>query len=508
MANHGLFRFLQIGGSQQMEGDAMSRKSGLRAAAGLLAVAGLLGSPAGLWAQVPIYGVRPDPVPWNAATGIEQQQQPAAGVAIRAGRMFDVKSGTNLLNQVILVKGERIVDVGPAASVQIPAGARVIDLSQATVLPGLIDHHLHLGGGPNEAFGAISALHYAQKNLAMGFTTIMEPGSPSYLSVAVRNSINTNLVYGPRIQVAGPQMNPRASGPYVPPSEYHTFVESPITRGAWQNLQNVTSPDLARAAVREHSHYGVDWIKIYMTEDYAGSGARGAFYKDGRMINVPSMTLAELRAIVEEAHERGLKTISHAYGNEGLRRVLQAKVDVPMHFPVGVTGAEGLDEETIRLFKEPLDNGKQRMVIQTLWDLIGNMEKGDAATSQGKNTRFALTEKSFKRIVAAGFKQVFGSGVGSDSHGLMAFQFGIYTKWGVSPAEALRIGTINAAESLNYDWVNDIGSIEKGKFADLMAVSGDPLKDITETERPKFVMKGGVVYRNDLAPGAGTMAGR
>ncbi len=262
--------------------------------------------------------------------------------------------------------------------------------------------------------------------------------------------------------------------------------------------------------MREHSHYGTDWIKIYLTEDYEGSGYRGAFHPDGTMINVPSMTLEEVQAIVDEAHRRGLKTITHAYGGEGLRIALQAGVDVPMHAAVGVTGAEGLDDETIRLFKQPLANGKQRPVIQTLWDLIGRMEQDDLRTSGGKTTRFKLTELSFKRLVAAGVKQAFGSGVYGNAHGTQGMQFPIYVKWGMTPAQALQVATINAAESLNYDLGNQVGSVEKGKFADLVGVSGNPLTDITEMERVKFVMKGGVVFRNDLParPATSTSAAR
>src|SRR5207253_4951597 len=142
-------------------------------------------------------------------------------------------------------------------------------------------------------------------------------------SVELRDAINKGLVPGPRMQVSGPQLNPRAAGYYPAPS-----AVAPFGQGVWQLTQDINSPWLARAAVREHSHYGTDWIKIYETEDYEGSGYRGAFHPDGTMINVPSMTLEEVQAIVDEAHRRGLKTITHAYGGEGLRIALQAGVDV------------------------------------------------------------------------------------------------------------------------------------------------------------------------------------
>src|SRR3984957_6514161 len=291
-------------------------------------------------------GVRPETPQFNAAA-MTMQAPPVEGVAVRAGRMFDPVSGKNLTDQVILIKGDRIVDAGPAERIQIPAGVRVIDLSRATVLPGLIDRHVHLfqDQQPNDARAAFSGLNYALKDLNAGFTTVQDMGSPfTYATVELRDAINKGLVPGPRLQVAGPQLNPRAATYYPAPS-----VVTPFGRGpgapAWREAQNINSPELARAAVREHSHYGTDWIKVYDTEDYEGGGypqpdGAGAFLPNGKMINVPSLTLEEDQAIVDEAHRRGLKVACHAYGGEGLRNCLAAGVDMPMHVIVGVTGAE------------------------------------------------------------------------------------------------------------------------------------------------------------------------
>src|SRR5258706_659716 len=169
-----------------------------------------------------------------------------------------------------------------------------------------------------------------------------------------------------------------------------------------------------------------------------------------------------------------------------------------MHVIVGVTGAEGLDDETIRLFKKPLADGTTRPVIQTLWDLIDDLEVKDLKASGGKKTRFSLVELSFKRLVKEGVMQVFGSGVYFQGHGMQASQFAWYVKWGMKPADALRMATTNATHGLNYDLGKNIGIIEKGKFADLVAVTGDPLNDITGMERVKFVMKGGVTFKNEM----------
>jgi imidazolonepropionase-like amidohydrolase len=317
--------------------------------------------------------------------------------------------------------------------------------------------------------------------LYAGFTTLQDLNSPyTYATVELRDAINKGLIMGPRMQVTGPAVNPRGATAYASPSEIAPFGLTSATQ-SWQNSENVNSPWLARAAVREHSHYGTDWIKIYETEDYQGSGypnpyGAGAFMPDGKMINVPSLTLEENVAIVDEAHRRGLKVACHAYGGEGLR----------------------IDDETIRLFKKPLADGTLRPVNQTLWDLAGPLEKADLRTSGGKATRLQLTELSFKRLVASGVQQTFGSGAYTVGHGMQAYQFAIYVKWGLSPAQALQLATSNAAETLNYDLGKQIGYVEKGRFADIVAVSGDPLTDITEMERMKFVMKGGVIFRSEL----------
>jgi imidazolonepropionase-like amidohydrolase len=478
----------------------MPRKCVLGIAVSVMALVCISGSWMGLWSQ----GTRPEAGPFDASQ-LKMETAPAQGWAVRAGRLFDPKSGTNLTNQVILIKGDRITDVGSADRVQIPPGAAVIDLSGATVLPGLIDRHVHLfqEQQPNDARAIMIGLNYALKDLRAGFTTLQDMGSPfTYASVELRDAINKGLVPGPRLQVAGPQINPRGATYYPAPGQWAPFGQAP-GQAVWQLSQNVNSPWLARAAVREHSHYGTDWIKIYETEDYEGGGypdppGSGAFTPDGKMINVPSLTLEENQAIVDEAHRRGLRTTCHAYGGEGLRNCLVAGVDLPMHVIVGVTGAPGLDDETIRYFKQPLADGTMRPVIQTIWDLVGGLEERDLKATRGKTTRLALTELSFKRLVKEGVKEVFGSGAYTIGHGVQAFQFGYYVKWGMTPAQALRMATSNAAESLNFELKNEVGSIEKGKFADLVAVSGNPLADIAEMERVKFVMKGGVVFRNDL----------
>ncbi len=479
----------------------MRSKSALGTTLALVAILFVTGN----WNSGFSQATRPEAGPFDAAR-LTQQPPPAEGVAIRAGRLFDPRTGTNLTNQIIVVQGDRITDVGPADRVKIPAGARVIDLSNSTVLPGLIDRHVHLfqDPEPNEARALIAGQHYALADLYAGFTTLQDLNSPyTYASVDLRDAINKGMIVGPRLQVTGPGLVARGATAYPAPSTPMAFGEN-IGIPSWQNVQDINSPWLARAAVRDHSHYGTDWIKIYETEDYEGSGypkpyGAGAFKPDGTMIDVPSITLEENQAIVDEAHRRGLKVACHAYGGEGLRECLEAGVDMPIHVIVGVTGAPGLDDETIRLFKKPLPDGTQRPVNQTLWDLAGPLHASDMKVTNGKTSRFLLTELSFKRLVAAGITETFGSGAYTVGHGVQAYQFAYYVKWGMSPAQALQMATSSAAETLNYDLGKQVGFVEKGRYADLVAVSGDPLVDITEMERVKFVMKGGVVFRNEIS---------
>src|ERR1019366_124412 len=279
---------------------SMSWKSWLKTALGFAVLIWFSGNFMVVAAQT-----RPEAPPFDASR-ITMQPPPPEGVAVRAGRLFDPRTGTNLTNQVILIQGDRIIDVGPADRVRIPQGARVIDLSGATVLPGLIDRHVHLmqDQQPNEARSAFSGQNYALADFYAGFTTLQDMGPPfTYATVELRDAINKGVIVGPRLQVAGPQINPRGATYYPAPSEVAPFGTSdgaPV----WQLSQNVNSPWLAPAAVREHSHYGADWIKIYETEDSEGGGypepaGSGAFTPDGRMINVPSLTLEENQAIVD-----------------------------------------------------------------------------------------------------------------------------------------------------------------------------------------------------------------
>jgi imidazolonepropionase-like amidohydrolase len=407
-------------------------------------------------------------------------------VAIKAGHLFDAKSGAMLSNQVVLIKGDRITEVG--ANLAIPAGAKVIDLSGATVLPGMIDTHVHVNTGVTAATSAaqraLIALANAQTDLYAGFTTVMDMDSRGgYNTVDLRDSIKSGFVMGPRMQVVGQSLNQRATN-------YYPDTQARFQEGFTED-KNVNSPQLARAAVREAKLHGVDFIKIYTSQDFVGQ--MHMWKPDATLVNSPSLAPDEVAAITDEAHRLGLKVACHTYGGEGMFSCLNAGVDAPNHLLE-------LDETGIKVLL-----AKKETFVPTIDDLIA-LEKPDLAETGGRNSRLKLMEQAFRRALAAGVTMAFGSGATSAAipHGKQGNQFGYFVKWGMSPAQSLQMAYLPAARMLNYGWDNEIGSLDKGKFADLIAVSGNPLVDPSEMERVKFVMKGGLIAKNELSAGAGS----
>src|SRR5215467_14396559 len=404
---------------------------------------------------------------------------PTQVVAVRAGHFFDARTGTMSSNQTVLINGDRITEVG--GSVAIPAGARVLDLSHATVLPGMIDAHVHTNAPqPNESVEhrTMVMIQSAQRDLQAGFTTIVDMDSRGgFGTVELRNAINAGLVQGPRMQVAGQSLNPRAAGPAANtmPGFYAGFTEG----------KNINGPWLARAAVRELKLHGTDWAKIYTTQDFVGDEL-SEFRPDNSLVAIPSLTLEEVEAIVDEAHRMGLKVACHTYGGEGMRSCVQAGVDLPMHLLELYK-----DDALLKVIVQ-----KKLPVMMTLDDLIG-LDESDRKLTGGKTSRLAMGELTFKKLLAAGVPSPFGSGAVPERypHGKQANQFSYFVKWGMTPAQALQMAFLTAANVLNYGWSDRVGSIEKGKYADIIAVPGDPLKDVTEMERVKFVMKCGVVVK-------------
>ena len=402
---------------------------------------------------------------------------PDRWIAVRAGRLFD---GINKLatNQVVLIHGDRISEVGSAESIKIPNGAEIVDLSQATVLPGLIDTHTHVfGNGPDfetqilhdsYQYRTLVALSNAQKDLMVGFTTLrdLKTLGAMYSDVDLRNAIDRGVVQGPRMQVATRGI--QATGGFIMRG-YSTDVTLPFA------LEVVDSPWAARQAVRDQVAHGADLIKVYAAYDFY-------FSPDGKMVVPPTFTGEEVNAIVDEAHAKGRKVSCHAFGGQGLNNCLNAGVDSIEH---GVD----LDDADIEMMLQ-----KGIYLVPTLYHYQDDREKD--MKKYGGHSVAEVSEKSFRRAVAQGVKIAFGSGVGPFPHGTQTKEFEYMVKFGMTPLQAIRAATIEAARLMG--WQDRIGSIEAGKFADLVAVQRDPTADITELERVKFVMKGGHVFKNEI----------
>jgi imidazolonepropionase-like amidohydrolase len=402
-------------------------------------------------------------------------KQPTA-ILLKAGRLLDVSAGKYIEGAGILIEGERIKEVGRATEVMklTPKNAKVIDLGSATVLPGLIDCHTHLmlrePEGPNsyalnlvtksEAFRALEGAADARVTLEAGFTTVrdVENEGSWYADVALRDAINQGLVEGPRMQVA--------TRGIAAVGQYNPFGVSPDLREFPTGAQMVSGVEDVRRAVREQIGYGADLIKLYA---------------DWRN---PTLTVEEMRVAVEEAHKAGRKVAAHATTPEGIRNAVTAGVDSIEH-------GHQADRQGLELMK-----AKGVYLVPTLSVVDAEFAKDPTAKDDPEAKRFLEgIQQEVQQAKALGLKIANGSdSARAELHGRNADELVAMTKRGLTPIEAIRAATTIAAELLA--WPDRVGSVAAGKYADLIAVEGDPLGDVTVLRNVKFVMKGGKVIRN------------
>jgi imidazolonepropionase-like amidohydrolase len=402
-------------------------------------------------------------------------------MVLRAAKLLDVRSGSYVSQAAVYVEGERIKAVGAVGDVmkQAPAGVRVRDLGASTLLPGLIDCHTHLMArippGRNgydinlltksEAYRALEGAADARATLEAGFTSVrdVESEGSGYADVALRDAINDGLVVGPRMHVA--------TRGIVAVGQYYPFDVRPDLNNFPTGAQMVSGVDEARRAVREQIGHGADLIKVYADWDY------------------PTLTVDEMRVIVEEAHKAKRKVAAHATTAEGIRNALLAGVDSIEH-------GHGVDKAGLELMK-----AKGVYLVPTMSGMdasvAANPERWSSPIAQAQ---LEAKRQSMKLAKHLGVKIADGSDAESArAHGSNAHELESMVRRGFSPLEAIRAATISAADLIGAD---DVGTLEVGRYADLIAVQGDPLTDVTVLQRVAFVMKGGQVVRNGLAAAA------
>src|SRR5215831_18079500 len=418
-----------------------------------------------------------------ALYGTAFPQTNAAGarrVVVRAGRVLDVKSGKTLSDQAIVIEGDKIVSVGPAAAAP-ASGATVVDLSRATVLPGLIDAHTHLTMNPSFGYQtlgisvpreALIGAHNARLTLEAGMTTVRNVGARGYSDIALRDAINAGDVPGPRMIASGPALG--ITGGHCDnnllPYEYHSTGD-----GVADGIENV------QHKVREVIKYGADVIKICAT---------GGVLSMGDDPNASQFTLEEMKAIVADAHRLGRKVAAHAHGAEGIRWAAEADVDSIEH-------GSYIDDAAIAVMKE-----HGTYLVPTLY--LGDWMIENAGLTRLPPPLLAKAQevlpnarKNVAHAFAAGVKVALGTDAAVYPHGMNGHEFAVMVKLGLTPLQAIQAGTVNAADLLG--WAGKVGTLDSGAWADIVAVDGDPLKDVTTLERVKFVMKGGEVVKNEYA---------
>jgi imidazolonepropionase-like amidohydrolase len=413
--------------------------------------------------------------------------EPARPLVLKAARLFDAKSGKLVTPGLVVVKEGKITAVGPSASA--PAGAEVIDLGDATLLPGFMDAHTHFTFEPGEdwrqdildqmqhtvAERTLETVPRVRATLMAGFTTVREVGAEDFIDLGLRNAIARGKLVGPRIFASTTQLGTTGGHCDGGNSWPRGLLAQPVTPGV------ADGADALRGKVRENLKYGADLIKVCAT---------GGVLSFGDDVGAAQITQAEIDAIVDEAHASKHKVAAHAHGAEGAKRAIRAGVDSIEH-------GSFLDDEALELMKR-----KGTFYVPTAMALRGVRQLFDKGQLPPTVIpKFKAAEASFRQVlrkaIARGVRIALGTDAGVYPHGQNATEFVLLVEGGMSPAEALRAGTLVDAELLGV--TDQLGSLEVGKLADVVAVPGDPLQDIHRAEQVFFVMKEGVIYRNDRA---------
>jgi len=410
-------------------------------------------------------------------------------VYVKAGHLFDATSDDLRDNMVLVIEGERITKVAPAVQVPIPAGAKVVDLSQAWVLPGLIDCHTHLEARADHYdpiwevrttpfMGGFNGVVNANKTLQAGFTSVRDVGSQPFFAVDLRRAIDEGLFPGPRVVASGPAIS--ITGGHGDMNSFAPGVENrmyPAERG----YQLADGPEQVRHLVREQIKFGVDLIKVMAT---------GGVLSLGDKPGAEQLTYEEMKMAVDEAHRAGRKVAAHAHGTQGIKDAVRAGVDSIEHG--SLIDAEGIEMMKARGTYLVADIYNDDYILGKAVEFGLPKESVDKEKSLGR-----LQRENFAKAVAAGVKIAFGTDAGVYPHGDNAKQFDYMVKFGMTPAGAIRAATSSAADLI--DRTHDVGTLEAGKYADLIAVAANPLERVESLEHVSFVMKGGKVYKDELS---------
>ncbi len=408
---------------------------------------------------------------------------PQSKKAIKAGKFIDTEKGLVLENQIILIDSNKIIEVGP--KVVIPDDAEVIDLSTATVMPGLIDCHVHITGDPDKNYyedifretdidKAVRAHIYAKRTLEAGFTMCRNAGAQNLIDVSVRNAINDGTFPGPRLLVSCFAIG--ATGGHADMTGFNPNID-------WKYNKDFTGVadgvEEIKKRVRNNIKWGADWIKFMAT---------AGVLSEEESVGAPQYSFEEMKALCDEAHMWGKKVCAHAHGTEGIKMAVKAGVSSVEHCSL-------VDDEGIKLMKT-----KGVYLVPTIYAVDYIIEKYSSKgyppkiIEKAKKLRVQKNE-CFKKAVKAGVKIAYGTDASVIPAGWNAKDFKYMVEFGMTPMQAIQSATINAADLLDHK--AKVGSITKGKFADIIAVYGNPIEDISILERVRFVMKDGVVYKNE-----------